>query len=355
MIREMEEEDARREKEQAEITKRKKAEAAAAKERADADRAVSSAENDRKLQEQEREMERLEEEKERKRQEGESKESVADLLAKKIDDLKLSETKDSAPSTPGSVTTKPSIDAPKATEKSRAKPAALNLAPIKTQPVEPPQPSAALQSLKSARFLTVMGADIYPAGIASPNPALNAAVAKKGKTFKYDAQFLLQFQKVFTEQPSMEFHQQVKSLIGDSDGSRSASVRTPGPGSGRQNSRAGGGVMGGFPGGNQMGNFGAGAGASAPVGKALPPGTTSEQRFAMSQGTMPRPNVPPIASFGRAGGFPGSSQMSRTPSSTNMGIPNSPRQGSRSTRGGSKRADYCNKSEAVAAKSMPPP
>ena len=52
----------------------------------------------------------------------------------------------------------------------------------------------------------------YPAGINglnSPNPALNSAVSKKGTNFKYDPNFLLQFKTVFTETPSMEFHQQV--------------------------------------------------------------------------------------------------------------------------------------------------
>jgi translation initiation factor 4G len=365
-IREMEEEDARREKEQEEITQRKKAEAAEAKKRADANRATDSAENDRKLREQEREMERLEEEREKKRAEAEAKEakpkSVADLLAEEVNDLSLSDSKDSAPSSPGLDADKPEhsgvatpetgslapadISAAKAGtgDKAKSKPAALNLAPLNTKPIEPPQPSAALQSLKSARFLTVMNSQVYPEGIRSPNPATNAAVARKGKSFKYDAQFLLQFQKVFTEQPSLEFGQQVKSLIGESDGSRSAtSARAPGGGSGRQNSR------GGAPAPFAMGSFG----APGAAGKPLPSGTTSEQRFAMSSGQMARPN--PMASFGR-GVFPGGAPMGRTPSSSNMGnmIPNSPRQGSRSTRGGaSKRGGYDAKAEAQAAKTMP--
>jgi translation initiation factor 4G len=231
-------------------------------------------------------------------------------------------------------------------DKPRPKPAALNLV-VNTKPAEPPQPSAALQSLRSARFLDSIDPRIYPADIASPNPALNAAVSRKGKTFKYDAQFLLQFQKVFTEQPSVEFHQQVKSLIGDPDGSRSASVRTAGPGSGRQGSKAG--TPGGFPsqGVPAMGQFGA--------SKTLPPGTTSEQRFAMSQGALPRPAVAnTMASFGRPGSaFPGSHSMTRNPSSSTMGgIPNSPRQGSRRG-GGSKRGDYSGAKEAQHAKNMP--
>ncbi|KAL2134193.1 hypothetical protein VTI74DRAFT_814 [Chaetomium olivicolor] len=333
MIREMEEEDARREKEQAEISARKKAQMEEEKKRAEAEK-LSGAELDKKLREQEREMERLEEERERKRQEKEAKGgqtvSVADLLSKKFDELKVSD-KEEKPTAEATTATKPG-----AADKAKSKPAALNLAPLKTTPVEASQPSAALQSLRSARFLPGVEYDIYPAGIQSPNPALNAAVQKKGKIFKYDAQFLLQFQNVFTEQPSPEFHQQVKALIGDPDGGRSASARTPG-GSGRQGSRAGGSSA--MPAGGPFGQFGA---------KTLPPGTTSEQRFAMSQGNMARPGVG-LGSFGRGGAFPG--QLSRAPSSGAAGLA-SPRTGSR--RGGSRKDFGGNaKAEAQAAKTMP--
>ena len=240
MIRQMEEEDARREKEQEEITKKKMAEKEAAKKPT-----LTAAENDLKLREQEREMERLEEEKERKAKEGGAKSiSVSDALSKahagvasdedlkgkkegkkpttasdvasKLSELKISESKPSS-ETQGS--------GRGAQEKPRAaKPPALTL---KSTNIEPAQPSAALQSLKSARFLTVMAQNIYPPGIHSPNPAVNQAVAQKQKSFKYDASFLQQFQKVFVDQPSVEFSQQVKSLIGDSEGGRSGTVKTP--------------------------------------------------------------------------------------------------------------------------------
>jgi translation initiation factor 4G len=236
------------------------------------------------------------------------------------------------------------------TEK-RGKPAALNLTPLNTKPVEPPQPSAALQSLKSARFLTVMNSSIYPPNISSPNPALNSAVTTKGKSFKYDKEFLLQFQKVFTEKPSLEFESQIKALIGDSDGgsARSGSTRTPGGMGPRQNS-----TRNSQPGAFAMGSFGAVGG-----GKTLPPGTTSAERFAMASGAMPRPSINPMASFNRPGGagFPGGNPMTRTPSSSAMNsMPHSPRQQSRSQRGGSKRNDnqgYNAKAEAQAAKTMP--
>ena len=105
-----------------------------------------------------------------------------------------------------------------------------------------------------------------------------------------------------------------------------------------------------------MGSFGAGG---ALGGKTLPPGTSSADRFAMSNGAIPRPQINPMASFNRPGGagFPAGNPMSRTPSSSAM--PHSPRQPSRSQRGGggSKRdGGYQGsnaKAEAQAAKTMP--
>ncbi|TPX08985.1 uncharacterized protein E0L32_009564 [Thyridium curvatum] len=347
-IREMEEAEAAREKAEAEYNAKKAAKAEEAKKDEEKNRAANAAENDRKLREQEREMERLEEERERQRKENEAKAagggkvmSVADALREKISDI-TADKKEAAPSA-DAVADKladlkiagDSAAKPAGTEKQRAKPAALNLKPINTSTVEPPQPSAALQSLKTARFLDHKEYlnMAYPAGIQSPNPALNSAVTKKGKAFKYDAGFLLQFQKVFTEQPSLDFVQQVKTLIGDDQ--RSASVRTP-AGSGRQNSRGG---VSGFPGG--IGNF---QQPPKPVG----PGTTSEQRFAKSNAVLGQ--GPPGMAFGRP--FPGGNSMSgRTPSSNMGNIPNSPRTGSR--RPGSKRDNFNAKAEAQAAKTMP--
>ncbi|RDA87486.1 hypothetical protein CP532_1632 [Ophiocordyceps camponoti-leonardi (nom. inval.)] len=353
MIREMEEADAKREKEEEEHRKRKEAEKLAAKKKAEEERNSNAADADRKLREQEREMERLEEEREKKQKQAESSGktlSVADAfaqlrsgkepgetavnvdaVAEKLADTKIDGEKQASP-------VEGSGQKPTPTEKRGFKPAALNLAPLITKPVEPAQPSAALQSLKSARFLQVMDQDIYPAGINSPNPSLNAAVTKKGKTFKYDAKFLLQFQKVFTEQPSHEFHQQVKSLIGDGDGGRSARAQTPG--SARQGSRGGGTTF-------SMGSF------NAPPVRTLPPGTTSSERMAMASGTMPRPSINSIGSFQRPGApFPTSTPMSRTSSQSNMrNMPNSPRQSSRSTRG-SRRNEF-NAKDAQSAKTMP--
>ncbi|KAI1194089.1 hypothetical protein F5X97DRAFT_336292 [Nemania serpens] len=346
IIREMEEADALREKQEEERRVKKAAETAAKKKAEEENRVANAAENDRKLREQEREMERLEEEKERKRAANQS-ESASELL-KKTSSLANADAREESSPTNGAVAKLASLSlgdkqsnaGAKPTPSGRApKPQALNLAPLNTKSVEPPQPSAALQSLKTARLLDVIKTDIYPPGINSPNPALNAAVAKKGTSFKYDSAFLLQFKTVFTEQPSLDFHQQVKNLIGDSDSGRSASNRSGG-GSGRQNTR---GSTSSFP----MGSFGA-SGAQP-----LPSGSTSAQRFEMSNKAMgSRPGINPMASFQRPGSaFAGGSQMSRTPSSNMGSIPHSPRVGSR--RNLSKPNTLNSKSEVQAAKNMP--
>lgn len=373
-IREMEEAEAEREKKEAEILAKRAADKAAAEKVKEEKRVADAEENDRKLREQEREMERLEDERERKRAEAEAKAQDGDkadaenkdaeskagaedrnapatptTIASKLSNLTLGT--DSGASTPASDDSMPPPPPKASSTEKRGKPAALNLAPLNTKPVEPPQPSAALQSLKSARFLTVLNASIYPPNISSPNPALNSAVAAKGQSFKYDKEFLLQFQKVFVEKPSLEFAEQVKNLIGEGDGgsARSASTRQSSSMGPRQGSNRN------PPGAFAMGSFGAvGAG-----GRTLPPGTTSAERFTMSTSSMARPAINPMASFNRPGGaFPGGSQMTRTPSSSAIGggMPHSPRQQSRSQRGGSKRDGYQTgnaKAEAQAAKTMP--
>ncbi|MCJ1472737.1 hypothetical protein MMC13_001386 [Lambiella insularis] len=196
---------------------------------------------------------------------------------------------------------------------------------IETKPVEAPQPSAALQSLRSARFLNIIDDATYPAAIQSPNPALNTS-APMGK-FRYDKNFLMQFQPVFVEKPSENWSDKVKETIGDTS-ETPASARSARTGGGMMTSRqtsARGSVLpsGGAFGGGAFASF-QGAGA-----RTLPPGTTSESRFQASTQAGPRgtgqnpvrynPNV--------VGGFPiGISQsMTRTASSNSLGHPQSPR------------------------------
>ncbi|KAI6714245.1 hypothetical protein PZA11_002700 [Diplocarpon coronariae] len=362
-IQEMEAAEAEREKKEAELHAKRQAEKKIADAANAEKRKAEAAANDLKLREQEREMERLEDEKEKKRQEAEAKAAAAgdkpaekeesktgpntpSTLASKLSTLTLgTESGASTPESDSSMGPPPKVNP----SEKRGKPAALNLAPLHTKPVEPPQPSAALQSLKSARFLSVLNSSLYPPNISSPNPALNSAVTTKGKSFKYDKEFLLQFQKVFIEKPSMEFESQIKALIGDVDGgsARPGSARPGGSGMGpRQGSSRNN-----APGAFAMGSF------VAVSGKTLPPGTTSEMRFAMASGSMPRPAPNSTASFTRAGGggFPGGNQMTRNMSNPMNSGPGSPRQPSRTQRGGSKRDNFAGsaKAEAQAAKTMP--
>ncbi|OOO07127.1 Eukaryotic translation initiation factor 4G1, eIF4E-binding domain [Aspergillus oryzae] len=221
----------------------------------------------------------------------------------------------------------------------REKPAALKLETNKA--VEPPQPSAAMKSLHSARLIEDLSQVTYPDSIVSPNPALNAS-APADRKFHYNKEFLLQFQSVFKEKPSVDWDARVRETVGDSDSSRPQSARTPMMG-GRNTSR--GGISQGF----QMGNFGQAASRHS-----LPPGSTSEQRFALANAARTASMNNPFGSFGRGPMPMGSPALSRTNSANPM-MPGSPRPGSNrsGTRTGSKREKHQAKKEEEMAKSMP--
>lgn len=231
-----------------------------------------------------------------------------------------------------------------------------------TKAVEPPQASAALKSLQSARFLEDPSKIDYPSAIVSPNPALNSNAPAERK-FKYNKEFLLQFQPVFKEKPSLDWDARVRETLGDggesSTSARPSSARTPSGMGGRSVSNRPTAVPGSF---GQMGAFG----ATARAGPAqLPPGTTSAQRFAMSNNT-PAPSQRntmqnPFEAFGRPAGLPMGSgsmgSMSRNGSNAMGGVPPSPRIGGGSTRGGarsgSKRDNKSNRHDAKDDQSMP--
>ncbi|KAF2766256.1 ARM repeat-containing protein [Teratosphaeria nubilosa] len=205
-----------------------------------------------------------------------------------------------------------------------------------------------MQALKSARFLNLKEEAQYPERFKSPNPALSA---RKGRA--YDKDFLLQFQKVFQEKPSVDWDLKVKETLGPGDDSaRTPSARSSSMASRQPSGRPG--APGGFPGG-VMGQF-AGSGP-----RTLPPGTTSQQRFEAAQ-TGSRPAGMP----GMGGRIPsnlGPAGMSRTNSLQQMGGmgamgPGSPRTASSrggARGGGSKRGDRAmsKKEEADMAAKMP--
>jgi translation initiation factor 4G len=234
----------------------------------------------------------------------------------------------------------------------KPKPAALKLETNKS--VEPAQPTAGMQALKTARFLEVRAEVMYPQGVASPNPALNNSNRSKGR--QYDKDFLLQFQDVFKEKPSVDWDMKLKETVGDEPQSaRGPPSARPGSmhlGAGnRQGSRTGPG------GGGGMGTFGQGGGFQG--GRTLPPGTTSEQRFQQAQGgrgSMTNPLAHVVLGGGR-GAFPmaGAPAMGRTSSYQSMPHrgPDSPRVGSSRGKGGSSSRRGGGNNNAQDAKQMP--
>lgn len=286
----------------------------------------------------EREAEALEEAREKKREAGESEKGG-------LPGTETSTPIESGATTPASDISMGPPGKPASAAK-REKPTSLKLETSKA--VEPPQPSAAMKALHTARFLVDLSKISYPSSVVSPNPALNAN-APSDRKFHYNKEFLLQFQNVFKEKPSVDWDARVRETVGDPEASsRPQSARTPmtaGGGGGRTSSRPG---MPHAPF-QGMGTFG------QPNRHSLPPGSTD--RFAMQNAATIRSasNNNPFGSFGRPGmGMPG---MSRTNSAASMqaGMPGpnrvpSSRQG---TRNGSKRDKHQAKREEDQAKNMP--
>lgn len=203
--------------------------------------------------------------------------------------------------------------------------------------VEPSEPSATLKSLNSARLLDDLSKVSYPSGFVSPNPALNAS-APADKKFKYDKEFLLQFQSVFKEKPSLDWDQKIRDVFGDGDSTRPQTARTPSSMGGRSASNRG-------PSNTVFGGPMGSLGGARP----LPPGTTSEQRFAASNAA--RGGMNNAFAMGRGIGIGG-----RTPSNNPLGIPGSPRVGGSArgaSRAESKRGKQGGKQEHEQNKAMP--
>ena len=313
--------------------------------------AEAAARLDEELKQAEREAEAREEERLKKLETGETdeKQEKKDLFAslrKNENAFKATET--SAADTPASGIATPTSEASsmgppasKTTGPAKQKPAALKL--NTAEKVEAPQPSAALQSLRSARFLQKIDNSTYPSAIASPNPALNSA-APMGK-FRYDKTFLMQFQTVFTEKPSETWNERVKETVGDTS-ETPASARPRGPNNTmppRSASRPS--LMG-----NQFGQMGA-FGSQ----RTLPPGTSSEARFAASTRDIPKGGPANLRyNPNAAGGFPMPfpQSMQRTPSSTSMGHPQSPHK-NMSQRGSQRGSKAGKRDTDKEAKTMP--
>ncbi|KAJ5738963.1 hypothetical protein N7493_002118 [Penicillium malachiteum] len=178
--------------------------------------------------------------------------------------------------------------------------AGLKLDTVK--PTEPAQPSAAMMSLQNAKFLEDLAKVIYPSSVTAPNAALNTS-APTGRQFHYDLPFLLQFQAVFKDKPSIDWDSRIRATLGDPE-SRAGTPRTAShTGTGRSNSRNTSDQ--GFP----MGTFGGGPNRNSMPG---PMGRGGFGGFSSSRGPMGVPsmirgsNVNPMASPIRGGSKGGS-------------------------------------------------
>jgi len=325
----LEEEMEREEREQEERYQKKKA---AEKEEQARKAAEAAVREDEELKKAEREAEAREEARLRKLEEDDDKgkDQRGDLFAELKKPAASPQTAPSpAAETPAeSGTATPVSDAssmapppPRVSNVAKKVPAALKIET--TKPVEAPQPSAALQSLRSARFLTAINDVTYPSTIASPNPALNTA-APMGK-FRYDKNFLMQFQTVFVEKPSETWTDKVKETVGDTSetpASARGSARTGSMMTSRQTSNRTNVVPSGAFSGGAFGGF-------TSTGRTLPPGSTSESRYQASTQGAPRPTGQNAVRYNPNAGpaFPISlaQPISRTTSSTSLGHPHSPR------------------------------
>ena len=352
--REAKEEDERLEREIAEMEalekeeeEREKAYNEKKKAEKEASAKANAAKADEELKRQEREAEELELKRERERN-GESKKEESDEDAKAMfASLKKptlgpganEQAETPAPAAP--------VVANAAQAAQKPKPAHLKLETNKR--VEPAEPTPGMQALKTSRFLEIKEDLKYPEGVSSPNPALNQNGTQKGRA--YDKDFLLQFQNVFKEKPTVDWDQKVKDTLGsDEPGSARApgSARGGGSSMGSRQPSGRGGASSGF-GGGAMGQFGGTA-------RTLPSGTTSEQRFAAANAGGPRPGAPGSmgaripSNLGMGG--PGS-MSARNNSSMGPGSPRQP-SGRGGRGGGSKRPDRAgSRRDDDAASKMP--
>jgi len=188
------------EKEEEEREKAYNAKKKAEKEAADK---IKAAKLDEDLKRQEREAEELEAKRERERN-GESENKDDDSEAKALfASLKKPTLGPGAEAeTPAPAEPTPVANAAQAAQK--PKPAHLKLETNKR--VEPAEPTPGMQALKSSRFLEIKEDLKYPEGVKSPNPALT----QKGRA--YDQDFLLQFQSVFKEKPTVDWTRRSRTL-----------------------------------------------------------------------------------------------------------------------------------------------
>ncbi|KAJ6256118.1 hypothetical protein Dda_9210 [Drechslerella dactyloides] len=249
-----------------------------------------------------------------------------------------------APPTVAAETQVPSL------KQNQRKPAPLNLQ-LKTSS-EPALPSAALTALRSARFIDDINKVAYPPSIISPNPALNSN-APNGK-FKYEKDFLMQFQGVFTDKPSVDWEQRMRDTVGEPDSAR------PMQGSRVPSSAGAKGPRSALPGppstsGMRIGSFQIGSEMGKP-GNILPPSVRQSSNSPFPVGGMPRPFPPRNPSSTQLSSQSGSAPQSpgghnKPPRSGSKNIPRRGMEGKRPSQGGPSKTETDSGAAAAASAS----
>ncbi len=103
---------------------------------------------------------------------------------------------------------------PRSSTGPKSRPVALDLKLATINEVASAQPTAALHSLHSARFIDRIQDITSPGSVILPNPSLKATAAKK---LKYETNFLLQFKEVFSEKPSLDWDRKIQETIDRKD------------------------------------------------------------------------------------------------------------------------------------------
>lgn len=184
----------------------------------------------------------------------------------------------------------------------------ISLARLQT--AGPTTPSAQQLALQSAQLVRDISSIEYPKDVKPPESVGDSTTDIV--LHRYDTDFLLQFRIVCTSKPSLDWDKRLKEAMGEgSDSARTPSNRSGHPTSSRQPSHRGNNP---FQGG-AMGSFGQ---PSAPG----PRGTTSEERFAMSNRPAPRSGMgtPGVSFAAMPRGGSGSGPVSRNPSTASFGM-----------------------------------
>ncbi|KTW31424.1 hypothetical protein T552_00068 [Pneumocystis carinii B80] len=125
---------------------------------------------------------------------------------------------------------------PSSSEKAKQKPLLIPLGVSETDKNNANEVSMSITSLKNSTFITDLKTIVYPKGFNPPKASLNVN-SLPGK-FRYDEEFLLQFQKVYVNKPDFNWDERIKDTIGDGTDDKKPSKNSLGGLSSRSISRS---------------------------------------------------------------------------------------------------------------------